>query len=165
MANSSIVKKVKNKVIKELIKDSNIVSAINSDKVSKDTPEKLINTHIFNYHQNPYTIDTVSTFITIQVHIPDSYIRNRTFVNPQLEIWIISHERHMTVDNIPKITENRNDYLSELIDEKFNGRSDFGFGDMKLVSNIEGAFQTDYLYRKMIFEGTDLNMSMCTDEE
>ena len=165
MANSSIVKKVKNKVIKELIKDSNIVSAINSDKVSKDTPEKLINTNIFNYHQNPYTIDTVSTFITIQVHIPDSYIRNRTFVNPQLEIWIISHERHMTVDNIPKITENRNDYLSELIDEKFNGRSDFGFGDMKLVSNIEGAFQTDYLYRKMIFEGTDLNMSMCTDEE
>ena len=43
----------------------------------------------------------------------------------------------MIVDNVPKITQNRNDYLSELIDKKINGKSGFGIGETKLISNIE----------------------------
>ena len=70
----------------------------------------------------------------------------------------------MVVDNIPKITDNRNDYLSKLIDNKLNGRSDFGIGELKLLSNIEGSYQKDYVYRKMVFECSDLNDSLCDDE-
>ena len=68
MANSSIIRKAKNKIVKEFIKDPEIVAAINSSEVT--SPEKLIGTHIFNYNQNPHTLNTVGTFITIQVHIP-----------------------------------------------------------------------------------------------
>lgn len=166
MANSSLIGTIKSKIIKEFIKDPLIIEAINSPDVSRKTPEKLINTHIFNYNQNPFTLEKVITFITIQVHIPQSplYDFNKTFVNSNIEIWIISHERHMVVDNIPKITQNRNDYLSELIDKKLNGRSDYGIGELKLKSNIEGSFQQDYLYRKMVFEGVDLNKSLCYEE-
>ena len=82
-----------------------------------------------------------------------------------IEIWIISHEKHMIVNNIPKIRENRNDYLSTLIDKRINGKYNFGIGEMTLTSNIEGSFQQDYLYRKMTFKGTDLNDSVCDDEE
>ena len=166
MANSSIIEKVKNKIIKGFIKDNDIVKAINSTSVT--SAEKLIGTHIFDYHQNPNTINTVETFITIQVHIPESFYRNDsngTFVNPTIEIWIISHERHMTVDNIPKVTSNRNDYLSRLIDSKLNGKSGYGIGDVKLCSNVEGSYQQNYVYRKMTFEVTDLNKSLCFDEE
>lgn len=162
MANSLIIGKVKNKVIREFIKDNDIVQAINSSDVS--SPEKLIGTHIFNYHQNPNTINTVGTFITVQVHIPKSLYNSKTFVNPTIEIWIISHERHMVVDNVPKITDNRNDYISELIDKKLNGKSGYGIGDLTLASNVEGSYQQDYVYRKMIFEGGDLNNSLCIDE-
>ena len=70
----------------------------------------------------------------------------------------------MVVDNVKKITDNRNDYLSVLIDNRLNGRKDIGLGELKLISNIEGAFQKDYLYRKMVFEGTDLNNSLCAIE-
>ena len=165
MANSSIIKKAKNKIIKEFIKDEAIVAAINSSKVTK--PEELINTHIFNYNQNPHTLNDVGTFITIQVHIPHTYYTDYRasdkFVKPTIEIWIISHERHMKVDNIPKITSNRNDYLSELIDNKINGKSGFGIGTTKLLSNTEGAFQQDYLFRKMIIECIDFNWSLCED--
>ena len=70
----------------------------------------------------------------------------------------------MIVDNIPKITENRNDYLSELIDRKLNGKSNYGITDLSLISNIEGCYQQDYLFRKMIFEGIDLNNTLCDDE-
>lgn len=165
MANSNIIGKAKNKIIRELIKDQNIIAAIGGEKDLK--PEQYINKHIFNFNQNPYTINTVTTFITVQVHIPQS-LRGLnlgdTFVTPTIEIWIISHEKHMVVDNIPKITDNRNDYLSELIDEKLNGRSDFGIDKLVLKSNIEGSFQQDYLFRKLIFECKDLNDSLCSDE-
>lgn len=168
MANSSIVRKAKNKIVKEFIKDQEIVAAINSSKVKSNEPEKLIGTHIFNYNQNPHTLNMVGTFITIQVHIPQSYYNDYsasiTRIKPTIEIWIISHEKHMTVDNVPKITQNRNDYLSELIDNKINGKSGFGIGETILISNMEGAFQQHYLFRKMIFQCVDFNWSLCEDE-
>ena len=166
MANSSIVKKAKNKIIKEFIKDEDIIAAINSSEVSK--PQDLLYKHIFDYNQNPHTLKIVGTFITIQVHIPENFYRdyhgNSTIhVKPTIEIWIISHENHMRVDNISGIAQNRNDYLAELIDNKINGRTGFGIGETKLICNIEGAFQQDYLYRKLIFECLDFNDSMCKD--
>ena len=163
MANSSIIGKAKNRIIKEFIKDKEIVAAINSTDVT--SPEKLKGTHIFDYHQNPHTINTVETFITVQVHIPQPFsFEDKTFVKPTVEIWIISHEKHMIVDNVPKVTENRNDYLSRLIDNKLNGKSGFGIGKLNLTSNNEGAYQQDYVFRKMVFECLDLNASLCVDE-
>ena len=169
MANSSIIRKAKNKIVKEFIKDPDIIAAINSSEVKSNEPEKLIGKHIFNYNQNPHTLNTVGTFITVQVHIPQSYYNDynasATRVKPTIEIWIISHEKHMTVDNVSKVTQNRNDYLSELIDNKINGKSGFGIGETVLLSNIEGAFQQDYLFRKMIFQCIDFNWSLCEDED
>lgn len=163
MAHSSIIGEAKNLIIKEFIKDKEIVRAIDASDIS--SIEKLVGTHIFNYHQNPHTLNTAITFITIQVHIPESFsFVDDTFVKPNVEIWIISHEKHMTVNNISKVTDNRNDYLSKLIDKKLNGRTDFGVGRLKLISNIEGSYQQDYVYRKMVFECIDLNKSLCTDE-
>lgn len=165
MANSSIIGTAKNKIIREFIKDNDIVAAIgNQDVTSVDNAEQLIGTHIFNYNQNPNTLDKVGTFVTVQVHIPKSYDRNKTFVSAVVDIWIISHEKHMFVDNVKKVTDNRNDYLSRLIDGKLNGRSGFGIGVLKLVSNTEGSFQKDYLYRQMMFEATDLNESLCEEQ-
>ena len=169
MANSSIIRKAKNKIIKEFIKDQDIIAAINSSEVKSNEPEKLINKHIFDYNQNPHTLNIVGTFITIQVHIPHDYYTDykasNTRVRPTIEIWIISHEQHMNVDNVPKVTQNRNDYLSELIDNKINGKSGFGIGETVLLSNTEGAFQQDYLFRKMIFQCLDLNWSLCEEDE
>ena len=164
MANSSIIGESKKKIIKEFIKNTEIIQAIDSHKINMNQSEKLIGTHIFDYNQNPFTLQDSDTFITVQVHIPDTYYRSKPFVKPQIEIWIISHERHMKVDNIPKITQNRNDYISELIDNMLNGRNDFGIGVINLIVNIEGAFQQDYAYRKMVFETTDINNSICENE-
>lgn len=169
MANSSIIRKAKNRIVKEFIKDKEIIAAINSSEVKSNEPEKLINKHIFDYNQNPHTLNIVGTFITIQVHIPQNYYTDYNastiHVKPTIEIWIISHEKHMVVDNVPKVTQNRNDYLSELIDRKINNKSGFGIGETVLLSNVEGSFQQDYLFRKMIFQCLDLNWSLCEDDE
>jgi hypothetical protein len=169
MPNSSIVRIAKNRIIKEFIKDPEIIAAINSYKIKPNEPEKLIGTHIFDYNQNPHTLNMVGTFITIQVHIPQNYYsdyhgNSAIHVKPTIEIWIVSHEQHMSVNNVPKVTQNRNDYLSELIDNKINGESGYGIGRTKLISNIEGAFQADYLFRKLIYQCLDLNWSFCEED-
>ena len=178
MANSTLVTDLKTAVIKELVNDEAFFYAIDSPEI-KDIKQakKLVYTHIFPYHQNPETIDTVITFITIQVHVPKpySYMRSKTWVAPNLEIWIFSHNKHMEVNNIPKISDNRNDYISKLLDQKFNGRDTLGgskkdennlhlYGNLELVANVEGAFSKDFLYRQMVFETVDLNHSFCEDE-
>lgn len=159
MANGLIISNIKNKIIKNLISDEDFVKAIEPFDI-KNT-EDLIDKYIFTYNQNPYTIKHSGTFITIQVHLPDEYeIRNTVFVKPTVEIWIISHFQHLKVTNIPKVRDNRNDYISYLLDEKLNG-ADYGIGTLKLKSNIEGSYQEDYLFRKMTFVTKDLNNSLC----
>lgn len=160
MANSSSIVNLKNKVIKDLITDERIVTAIDSPKYK--LAEDLINTHIFDYHQNPFTLKESITFLTIQVHIPEAfhYESNTIFLKPTVEIWIVSHYEHMRVNNIPKVKCNRNDYLSILIDENLNGKS-YGYGGLTLAINEEGTFQSDYSYRRMTFVTTDLNNSRC----
>lgn len=175
MANSTIVTDLKQAVIKEIVNDEAFFHAIHSPDIEDvECADELIYTHIFPYHKNPETVDKAITFLTIQVHIPKPYDRNSTWVVPRLEIWILSHQDVMKVDNIPKISDNRNDYISKLLDAKFNGRDTLGgskndkynlhlYGQLKLVSNVEGAFSQKFLYRQMIFEMKDLNDSLCEE--
>lgn len=176
MANSALISSLKKAVIKELINDKDIFYAIDSPSIADpECADELVYKHIFPYHKNPETVTETITFITVQVHIPKTYGRNNTWVLPRLEIWIISHDAHMKVTNIPKVSDNRNDYLSKLIDKKFNGRDTFGgskndannvhlYGKLDLISNMEGTFTKDFLYRQMIFETKDINDSFCDKE-
>ena len=175
MANSTLINDVKQAVIRELINDENIFYAINSPDIRNlEQADELVYTHIFPYHQNPETLNKTNTFLTIQVHIPRTYDRKNIWVVPRLEIWIISHQSCMKVNNIPKISDNRNDYISKLLDKKFNGRESLGGSNneennyqlhkkLDLISNVEGAYAKDYLYRQMIFEMIDLNDSLCEE--
>lgn len=172
MANSSLICDIKNKVIAEIINDEALFYAIDSPDVKDfEDADKLINKNIFRFNQNPEVLDEVKTFITIQTHITGTN-NNHKYARVELEIYIFSHYSHMVVDNIPKIIDNRNDYISKLLDEKFNGRYSIGLGKntipiwkgLHLYSNTEGVFQKDYPYRRMVFDATDLNDSLCETE-
>jgi len=164
MANSLIIERAKNRIIRDLIKDREIILGIDASEVSPDEPEKLIGRNIFDYHFIPETITRTDTFLTLQIQIPYSRgFNDKTYVHPRVEIWIVSHWRHMIVENIPKIRVNRNDYLSMLIDDRLNGRTDLGLGKLDLIQNIEGCTYTDYVYRQLIFETLDLNNSLCEE--
>ena len=160
MSNSSIIGEAKNKIIKEFIKDEAIVKAI--DPADVNSNEELINKYIFNFNQNPETVRDTDTFLTVQVHIIQPTYGSKTLVDAVVEIFIVSNESHMRVTNIPKVTENRNDYLSKLIDNKLNGSSLFGVGKLMLETNVEGSYQKNWLYRKMTFKVTEINDSLCS---
>ncbi len=165
MANSSFINKAKNLIVKEFINDPNIIAAIDSSTIDPEEPEEYVGTHIYDFMQNPSTLHDVETFINVLINVPEPYsyfkASSKILCTPQVDIWIISHVRHMKVTNVPKVTANRNDYLSILIDEKLNGRTDFGIGKLAMLINEEGTLQTDYVYRRIVFEGMDVNDSFC----
>lgn len=176
MANSELISDLKSAIIKELVKDEALFYAIDSHEI-QDIKEanKLIYKHIFPYHRINETITETSTLITLQVHIQEMSTPNKRWIIPVLEIYIYSHDQHMKVENIPKVSDNRNDYISKLLDKKFNGRSSLGdnkdpkndihlYGSLDLTLNEEGATQQGFLYRHMIFKTKDLNNSPCNEK-
>lgn len=163
MPNSSIIEEIKEKAVNEIISDPLIVRAIDAEGIDIDNSFELIGKNIFTFAQNPNAISTASTFITLQVHIPQYSSPENRWVHPVMELWIISHNLHMRVNNIQKIRSNRNDFISQLLDEKFNGSTNFGFGQMVLQLNTEGVHgdNPDFLYRKMVFVTKDLSRTQC----
>lgn len=164
MANSSIIATLKKNVINALCDDPDINVVIDSVKYSG---RKLKNTHIFSYNRNPDTITNVMTFITVMVST-NKRDRNGTFVTTTLVINVYTHDDHMNLKNL-SIEDfedyNRNDYLSILIDEKFNNSSDYGtIGKLKLIDNYEYTIGSVFSARRIIFEAVDMNNSLCEQE-
>lgn len=176
MANSSLVSSLKEAVINELIHDEQILYAIGSPDVTlPENAAQLIYEHIFPYHIYAENLTQAVTLLTVQVQIPKTFDDSNRWVVPRLEIWIITHHDHMKMDNVSPVLDNRNDYISKIIDKKFNGRDTLGgnsddgdnlhlYGRLDLVSNTEGVFSKDYLYRQMIFEMKDVNNSFCDEK-
>lgn len=164
MANSTSISIFKKNVMDALTNDDAIFYAFDAKEC--ENGGDLIGTHILTYNKVPDTVTEVSTYMTIMAHTQtfDRRDRNKTFVIPRLEFYIYSHYKHMKMDR--KITkDNRCDYISMLIDNMFNGSSEYGgIGELKLALNEEGAYNKDFLYRHMIFETVDLNKSFCEDE-
>jgi len=174
MANSSYITLLKRLVKNEIVNDKLIVKTLGSPNYDSSdldfSAEDVGENCIFTWNQNPSTIKEEITFLTLQVHIT-AY--REKWVKPTLEIWIYSNNGHMNLksSDFPGISANRNDYLSQLLDDKFNGRSSLGgvndvdklnlMGELKLMSNIEGVYNQDFVYRRMIFETRDINNSMC----
>lgn len=158
MANGTSISSFKEKVVDAIAHDDALFYAFDA-KDCEDGGD-LINTHIFKYNRNPDTIREAMTFMTVMVHTK-ARDRNGAFVTPTLEIWIYSHNDHMDMDY--QITKNnRNDYISMLLDDMLNGSTKYGgVGQLRLVNNTEGIYNEKFLYRRMIFETVDLNASMC----
>lgn len=174
MANSDIISDIKQRVISELINDNEIVKAFGSpnyDNIDLGfSGEDVKDNYIFTWNQNPSTIADTITFITLQVNI--NKYSSGNWIVPSLIIYIYSHNNHMKLNPkvYPGISGNRNDYLSRLLDKKFNGRESLGIsensqlkllGELVLTSNYEEAYNKDFVFRRLAFETKDINVSMC----
>lgn len=161
MANSTSISEFKERVVDAITHDDTLFYAF--DAKDCENGGDLINTHIFKYNKNPETITESITFMTIMVHTKPISREKReyTFIIPTLEIWIYSHNDHMKMD--PEITkDNRNDYISMLLDSKFNGSDKYGgIGKLLLTLNQEGTYNQKFLYRRLLFETMDVNYSFC----
>lgn len=178
MANSDLISILKRKIKNEIVNDPLIVKAIESPNYDPSdldySGEDVGQNYIFSWNRNIHKITDTITFLTIQVNIR-KYKDN--WVKPQIIITIFSHNDHMILNPIdfPGIAENRNDYLSRLIDNKFNGRTTIGLPEdiekislleeLELSSNNEGLLNDTFAFRQLIFETKDMNYSICGNRQ
>lgn len=164
MANSDIIRKAKNKIITEFIQDKEIIEAMDIPEilVPKNKPSEAFGKAIFDFNQPPNTIKESMCFMSVLLNMPEAYRnQNDMYVKPRVIINIWCEIDHMRVKNIPKVTSNRVDYLSYLIDNKINGREDLGIKQLVLIKNEEKSYWDKWLMREIVFEGLDFNNSLC----
>lgn len=171
MANSEFITKLKNQVVKSILNDEEIITAIDSPDMLKDNwePIYLLNNRdtinagftpsIYRELQVPRVLDDAGTAILIEVQFPRPSGVNNLYLTVQLQIMIISHQEHMRIDNVIGVTDNRNDYLSILLDRKFN--DDMGFERINLISSVANSYNEKYVYRTMTFECLTINNLRC----
>lgn len=165
MPNSSLITDVKNDMLVAMQNDDEIVNAlgVNDD----EDIESLIGVRMFPHWFVPDTQETVKTYICIEVNINSyekrysSVIDYKTYDIATIEIYILSHQKDLYM-NKSGISAIRTDYLSCLIDKKFNGSTVFGIGELQRISNEWCSTKDNvYRYRRVVFQAVDFNKEMC----
>lgn len=166
MPNSSLVMKAKNDMLIAMQNDDEIINAL--DIQDNEDAESLIGVRMFPHWFVPDTQEIVKTYICIEANINSFERRYSTAVTPKtydiatIEIYILSHQKDLYMDK-SGISAIRTDYLSCLIDKKFNGSTEFGIGELQRISNEWFSLKDNiYRYRKVVFQAVDFNKEMCS---
>lgn len=165
MANSSCVSDWKNQIMADLQNDNEIIEALGLNK--NEDSDDLIYNRLFPHYFIPTTQEEVKTYIMIEIDIQSNRSRYELarldiYSYPTITFTVLSHQDNMKL-NLPGISATRIDYLSELIDRKYNGASGFGIGEIQLTSNIAGNLNDKYRFRQLIFQAVDFNDSLCKE--
>ena len=163
MAIVSPIKRYKRKLISTIINKSPELISLIDDNYVKDgecvNTDELIYKYIFPYYHIPETEFDANSYIIMKVNGLGKY--NDIYGTVEVYICVISHQSIMRVDNGDGT---RIDMMGELIEELFDGRDDFGFGELELRSNIEGDIDNKHRCRVLRFVVKDFNSDACKDE-
>lgn len=158
MANSEFISSAKNKILSELQNDELFLQVLGTTE--EEIEEGLVYTRLFPfYYIYDGTQTEVKTYVCVEVDVK-STSRNGVYVHPTIIFTIISHQDNVRL-NMAGVSKTRPDYLGELIDDKYNGATGFGYSKLLLTSNVAGSLDSKYRYRQLVFRGVDMNDSLC----
>lgn len=174
MPNSTPIVDIKKDMLIAIQNDDNIIDClgIQADEdrdnlIVDDDKNTMLKKRLFPYWFVPQTQDTVKTYICIEVGVEAFAKRHataaddRTYDIVTIKIYVLSHQDDIYM-NKAGISALRNDYISYLIDEKFNGSTDFGIGKLQRISNQPFSLKDNiYRYREIVFTTVDFNDDMC----
>lgn len=161
MANSDSITEWKDIAISHFLGNENILAAL--DVTEEDVESGLVYSRIFPHLYIPDTVEETSSFINVEVRVPD-ISDSGVWVYPELIVDVIVHQKRMKLD-LPGVSATRADYLSQLIDNELNGSLEFGVGKLVLISNEPGSVNDKFRFRRLTFEAQDINSSMCDEDE
>ena len=161
MARTSPIIRYKRKLISSIVNSPNLISLINSDYIEDGEcvdSEKLVYKQIFPFYYIPDTQKEAKSYVIMKVN--GLGMKNKIYNKAEVIICVISHQDIMEM----KTGETRIDSMGEMIEELFNGRDDFGFGEMELKFNHEDEINTNHRCRVLKFVVEDFNADACSDE-
>jgi hypothetical protein len=144
-------------ITQKLYSDPDIIEVLDNPNLDPAVPEDYVYENIFSFIRIPGTQDVSKNFITFSVSdmgrtpgnevMKSQYVQFVIFVHKDLAKTIYGMDRH--------------DCLGYLIRDIFN-LSDVLGPQMNLVSNVEGATDTNYITRTLKFELVDHNSTKPT---
>ena len=159
MSKSKCIREWKNKIISELSQDDEIINALGLN--DGESPDDLVWKRIFPHYYVENTESNVKSFILTEIDIPERRSRygstnSDIWVHPTIIFYVLVHQEDMHMNMVGE-SGTRMDYLAELIEEKYEGRQDFGVGTLQLKSDVAGSVNTTYRFRQLVFEAVDVN--------
>lgn len=155
MPKSKCIREWKNKIVSELSQDDEIINALGLN--DDESPDDLVWKRIFPHYFVEKTESEVKTYLLVEIDIPERRTRygssdSNIWVYPTIVFYVLTHQEDMHMDMVGE-SGTRMDYLAELIEEKYEGRQDFGAGVLQLKSDTAGSVNTTYRFRQLVFEG------------
>ena len=161
MAKTSPITRYKNKLVTSIINSPELIELLDSSYVEDgkiiEESGALVYKQIFPYYYIPETQNETKSYVIMKIN--GLGIKNKIYNKAEVFICVVSHQDIMKVKGGTRI-----DKMGEIVEELFNGRDDFGFGEMELVSNIESEINTTHRCRILRFMVEDFNADACKDE-
>jgi hypothetical protein len=159
MAKAICVRKWKDKIMSELSQDQSIIEALGLNPCESE--EDLAWVRLFPHYYIPNVQEDVKSYISFEIDIPERRVRygdtpSQIWTHPIIVFRVIVHQKDMALDLIGE-SGTRMDYLSELIEDKYEGRLDFGMGSLNLKSYTAGTINETYKVRQLVFEAVEAN--------
>lgn len=143
----------KKRIIEQaLYSDPDIVEVLDDTDINPSCPEDLLYSSIYPFIRIPGTQDKSKNYITFSISDMGLSPRNEVMKNQYVQFVIFVH-KNLAKTNFGMA---RHDCLGYLIRDTFHLSNMLG-AQMNLVSNAEGATDTDYLTRTLKFELIDDN--------
>lgn len=144
----------KNKLMKTLCSNANIVRLVTHSKDPPVPNYDLEYTQIFPFEYVPDTVDDARTFICFDVDIARVY--DKTYYEPVLYVWVFSHKSKLRLDQ-GGMRGIRTDQLAVEVNKELNGSRYFGLGTLELYQVGRFSPITDYQGRVMTYTAKDFN--------
>lgn len=163
MANSQEIIEWKNQIMSDLQNDDEIIAAL--DLNADESPDDLVYNRFLPYYFVPEVQTLVKTYILVEIDVQS--VRNRynpskydLYAYPTITFYVLSHQDDMRMKQVATSAV-RTDYISTLLDKKYNGASGFGLGRLQLTQNVAGSLNDTYRFRQLVFQAVDFNDGLC----
>ena len=161
MARTSPITRYKRKLITSIVNSPDLIALINDNYVDEGecvNSDDLIYKQIFPFYYIPDTQTKAQSYVIMKVN--GLGVKNKIYNKAEVYICVISHQEIMQA----KGGGTRIDLMGEIIEDLFNGRDDFGFGEMELKFSHEDEINVNHRCRILKFMVEDFNADACSDE-
>lgn len=152
----------KRKLVSSLVNSPQLIELLNSDYVIDgecEEADSLIYKQIFPYYYIPEKQEEEKAYVILKVNAP--YRVDKMYKKVTVYVMVISHRNIMEVKNAGGT---RIDLMGESIESIFDGRDDFGFGEMVMTSTNEVHINDSYEAREMVFTVDEFNQDACKQD-
>ena len=162
MGKTSPITRYKNKLMSSIINSPELITLVNDSYIEDGEiidANGLVYKQIFPFYYIPDTQTETLSYVIMKVN--GLGVSGKIYNKAEVYICVMSHQDIMKVEDAGGT---RIDLMGEIIEDLFNGRDDFGFGEMELKSNAEININTTYRGRELRFFVEDFNADACKDE-